>query len=253
MQPHPAPFSAPIIGVIRELMKGERRARVCDPYGGTGRVLDALWPGQSAVIIDIEPSFIQEGLDRIGVYPHDLDFGDEVGVKHLGITSVWHAADSRSVLRRRKTFTHIITSPDYGNRFTDKHNPAEGRKCRSYAQSKGSTLEPGNTAQYAFHSDEYSAGHREILAAAVNRLVPGGTLIINVSDFYRTVKKGEEPVRQRVVDFWMSLCTELGLNFYSATPVFTRRFKEGENRHRAEYEMVLVYKKENVDVRTRTR
>ena len=141
----------------------------------------------------------------------------------------------------------------YGNRFKDAFNPTPGRKCRGYAQSVGGPLQEGNTGAYGLASDQYTTINYEVMRAAVNRLIPGGTVIVNVSDFYKTFTKGAEPERQQVVAWWIDLLHDIGLHMYSATPVVTRRFKEGENRHRAEYEIVLVFRKENTDVRTHTR
>lgn len=259
MQKHPAPFSEPIIAVLRELMKKEVKARVCDPFGGTGRVLDCVPPNSSVTIIDIEPSFIQEGLARVVTEDAYQALGKVEQLEHIGtlhprgIKADWYSCDSRVVLRRRRTFTHIITSPSYGNRFKDAFNPTPGRKCRGYAQSVGGPLQEGNTGAYGLASDQYTTINYEVMRAAVNRLIPGGTVIVNVSDFYKTFTKGAEPERQQVVAWWIDLLHDIGLHMYSATPVVTRRFKEGENRHRAEYEIVLVFRKENTDVRTHTR
>lgn len=250
MQPHPAPFSKVILDRLREMLAEEEGVRALDPFGGTGRVLCALPSGSAATIIEIEESYVIEGMDWLQeLAPHPgrmLKAHYDVPGYARPVKYEWIIGDSRKVLRRRKgTYNWLITSPTYGNRFSDGYRAKEGTVCRSYAQSKGGPLEKANTGRFKFMSPEYQTLNAEVMAAAIERMEPGGNILINVSDFYRTAKKGEQPKRVGVVAWWIELMSDLGCPLYSAEPVKTRRFKKGENRHRVDYEMILWFKKES--------
>lgn len=235
MQPHPAPFSQPILDRLRELLAGEGKVRVLDPFAGTGRVLAALPPGSKATLIEIEQAFVDEGHTWIAANRSAFP----------GVDYLFHCADSSSWLgRTRKTFTHIITSPTYGNRMSDGYRSKPGTQCRSYAQSKGGALHPRNTGAYKLDSDAYSEINYDVMLAAVERLVLGGKVMLNVSDFYRTPTKGAPPQRQPVGADWVNLMTACGAFLRSVEPVYTRRFTRGENRHRVPYEYIMIFEKE---------
>lgn len=245
MQPHPAPFSDVIVRRLRELLQGEGKVRALDPFAGVGRALFALQPGSTATMIEIEACFVQEGLDALGIVPALDDFYD--GVIRFDYESVdtrYVIADSREFLKRdRRSYTHIVTSPTYGNRFTDGYRSKPGTKCRSYAQSKGAALEDGNTGSMKFGSGEYDKINREVMEISVERLKVGGKCIVNVSDFYKTLTRGEHPTRMPVVRWWTELLFSLGLSCIAIEPIQTRRFKEGENRHRVTHESILIFEK----------
>jgi hypothetical protein len=257
-QPHPAPYSVPILARFSEMLRDEGPGiRAVDPFGGVARLLAAMPPDSYTTIIEIEPVFVHEGwewLSRNGhlqsatlAEPYVMRNGQ--GVLDNGGVFEYICDDSRDVLRRRKRLhSHIITSPSYGNRLKDKWNPTPGRVCRSYGQSIGGELQDGNAALYGFNDPEYWSLHAEVMALAIKRLTDDGKIILNVSDFYRTPpkKRGEEkkaPERIPVVLQWTAMLAELGMVLLAAEPVYTRRFKRGENRHRVPNEMILTFER----------
>lgn len=253
-QPHPAPYSKPILDrLTRILATEERKVRAVDPFGGTARLLACMPQNSDTTIIEIETEFITEGLawcgDKQGLLSTATAYGTAPPVSWRGQLVNggrydYVCGDSAKVLaRRKKTYTHIITSPSYGNRFSDGFNPTEGRVCRSYAQSKGGALDISNGSAYRFFDPEYWGVHIAVIAAAIDRLEDDGQFILNVSDFYKTMAKGEAPTRIPVVPAWISVLHDLGMTMHHAEPVYTRRYKHGENRHRAEHEMLLTFRK----------
>lgn len=253
-QPHCAPFSAPIIARLAQILGEEPgKIRAIDPLGGTARLLAAMPQNSDTTIIEIESEFVQEGWQWL--FDHDvIGCGMAQNRTTAGAKFEYVCEDSIKVLaRRKKTYTHLITSPSYGNRFKDVYNPTPGRECRSYAQSKGAPLTEGNGAAHGFWQADYWRIHKDVMRAAVDRLEIDGTAIINVSDFYETPQvyrpKGapkppkQPPKRVPVVSMWISMLGGLGLVLYGAEPIITRRYKYGENRHRTEHEMLLTFKK----------
>ena len=245
MTHHPAPFSKGIIEEVAHYLYAvdnstlNKKIRVLDPYAGTGRVLDMIPIDvkASVTMVEIEPEWASMC---------------ELRAKQLreGLEARVICGDSAEVLRTdKRTYTHIITSPDYGNRFTDKYNPTPGRVCRSYGQSLKRELSEGSSAQFKFRNDfpehsRYREVHRAVMGAAIARLVPGGQLILNVSDFYATLRATAGPERQLVTLWWMNMLYTRGMTLERAIPIRTRRFKQGENRHRVAFESVLVFIKE---------
>lgn len=225
---HPAPYSEEIILLHRELLGG-RKVRALDPFAGVGRGLDFVPSGSSVTLVEIEPEWAQDCRLAAAQRAHDLK-----------VTVI--EGDSRTSIPRR-TYTHIFTSPTYGNRFTDVYLPNPRWRRRSYAQSLKRPVSEGATSRFGFHTEQYRDINAEVMTQAVKRLVVGGEAWINVSDFYRTLKKGEEPTRMLVTLWWINLMHDLGLVLREAHPVYTKRFKDGENRHRAEYESLLIFEK----------
>lgn len=230
MTHHPAPYSEEIILLHKELLRG-RKVRALDPFAGVGRGLDFVPSGSSVTLVEIEPEWA------------DVCRAAAERRQDLKVTVV--QGDSRTSIPRRK-YTHIFTSPTYGNRFTDPYLPNPKWRRRSYAQSLKRPVSDGATSRFGFHTEQYRNLNAEVMERAVGRLEDGGEAWINVSDFYRTTNKGEEPTRMLVTLWWVNLMHDLGLVLREAHPVYTRRFKDGENRHRAAYESLLIFVKEEL-------
>lgn len=241
MQPHPAPFSKPILDRLADLLRSDQKAlgkplRILDPFAGTGRVFLAAPPYSKVTMIEIEKEFVEEGLAYLSSINGRLD---------QTVKWRYEAAESAGWLQKhRATYTHIVTSPTYGNRMRDPYRSKPGTQCRSYAQSKGGPLLPYNSGAYKLDSDQYWGINGDVMESAIARLVPGGRVYINVSDFYHTPKKGAPPERQPVGAEWVSLMTHCGVFLASVEQVVTRRFTRGENRHRVPYEYILTFEKE---------
>lgn len=258
---HPARFNPNVLRAAVEVLRAERdrhsgrRLRVLDPFAGTGRVHwlgDVLCPDAVAetVGVEIEP----EG--------HNMDARTIVG-DATALPDTW-----------AETFDAVVTSPCYGNRMADKHNakdacktcagvghlgPATGATPEDYGREcptcGGAGLSKRNTYRHSLGhelADNSAAGmqwgpryrelHDAAWRAAYDTLTPGGLAVVNVKNFYRTVKGKVELVR--VVEYHLNSWLLLGTTLVSAIPVPTSGNRHGANgARRVDHEMLLVLRK----------
>lgn len=232
MTHHPAPYSAPVVELLRRLLSEHQgRINALDPFAGVGRGLAAFPPKAKVTLVEIEKEWADE-CRLVAEWASHLD----VAVVH---------GDSRKDIPRRK-YTHIIFSPAYGNRMADPFRSKPGTRCRSYAQSLGRNLDEANGGKYDFTgapstSSDYMWLHHDVMVEATKRLSPGGEVWINVSNYYKTLVKGHPPRLINVTAWWITMMAQLGFTLKAAHPIETRRFKEGENRHRVTFESLLIF------------
>jgi hypothetical protein len=239
---HPAPFSASIMDVLAELIR-DWEGPILDPYAGIGRVHEL---GRDDTLgIEIEPEWAS-------AHPRTA-IGDSSLVRVAAVNP-----EQFQILRRDKLGCQeayrpnaVVTSPDYGNRMSDQYlgTPIEQERRevsgemprrRGYAISLGRKVSPGSTAGLKF-GPKYKAGHREIFTAVTNVCLPDSKLALNVSDFFVTNARGEDPQRAHVVSFWVELIASLGWVVERLIPVGTRRFRDGANSDlRVDAETVVV-------------
>lgn len=132
----------------------------------------------------------------------------------------------------------VVTSPCYGNRFSDSHDARDGSERRSYTHDLGRKPSPGSASAlpwgpryWSFHADAYRA-----IRSVVQ---PGGLLLLNVSDFTR---QGEQV---HAVEWHLGATYGAGFE-QAARPrwITTRRLRYGENRAaRADAECVLILRR----------
>jgi hypothetical protein len=90
----------------------------------------------------------------------------------------------------------------------------------------------------------YKTVHIASWTEAVRVLKLGGTFVLNISDHYRTLRKKEPPILQRVTDWHIGILCGLGLVVVEHHKVATPRHRHGENHAlRPEYESVIVFRK----------
>ena len=218
---HPAKFSEPIMASLDRLVRAEvsrlgRPIRVLDPFAGTGRVHRLARAGAVTTVgVEIEPEWA-------GLHPHTV----------CADCIAWMLARARRGGSGR--FDLIVTSPCYGNRFSDCHEAKDGSRRRSYRHdldrmpTDGSAgVLPWGPRYWSFHAEAYRAMH------AI--LVPGGRALVNVSDFYRN------ETLVHAVEWHQGAM--YGAGFVQAGRprwIATSRMTEGANRQRAEAEAILV-------------
>lgn len=216
---HPAPFSAPILGLLAELIPDD--SLVLDPFAGIGRIhqLQDELRGVRTVGVEIEPEWA-------ALHPRTM-CGDATALPDW-MTGVYGA---------------VVTSPCYGNRFADSHTACDGSTRRSYTHDLRAftgdperKLHPNNAG--AMHwGRKYRELHTAAWREAFRVLKPGGQLILNVSDHQR--KKAMQGVPA-----WHRECLgRIGFDYLTTYELTTRRQKHGANRERAEYEEVQVHRK----------
>ena len=211
---HPAKFSAGILEAAALMLTLEHK-RVLDPFAGTGRIhnLRGLveWDMQT-VGVEIEPEW--------AVMHPDTIVGDA-----LSLPTEW-----------ANTFDAVVTSPCYGNRLADHHQPQDNSARRSYTFDLGRPLTPGNAGTLQW-GKFYKKFHIRAWHEARQILKPGGRLILNISDHIRQGK------RQHVSSWHTEkLIAGFGFVLVDCARVPTRRMRYGANAQaRVPSELVLAF------------
>jgi hypothetical protein len=232
MQPnpnHPAKFSASILGCLSSLLEEEakrlgRQIKVLDPMAGVGRIHEIASGNVKTFGVELEPEW---ALCTPG-------------------TDQGNATD----LNRRWTgrFDAVATSPSYGNRFADHHEPKDPSWRSSYKFSLGHDLTEGSGAGMQW-GDEYRELHSRILDEMVRVTRPqmndehgylahvGGFVVVNISNHYRN------KVEVGVSEWWVTEMLARGLRLMRTYPIGTPRMTKGANRRRVPFEHVIVMRR----------
>jgi hypothetical protein len=206
---HPAKFSDPILGLLAELLEGAPRP-VLDPMAGVGRLAEL---GLPVVLGELEPEWA---------------YCCERPV-YLGNAACMPFADN--------SIGTIATSPTYGNRMADLY-AGDGTQRYTYRIYLGRRPHQESTCGLQW-GRAYMLKNEEIVTDMHRVLRPGGQLILNVSDHFRSFK------RQPVCKWWLEACEARGFQLVSSYKVKTQRMRNGENAGlRPEYELVMVFEKE---------
>jgi hypothetical protein len=202
-----------------------RPLEVLDPFAGVGRIHDLALPGRILTTgIELEPEWAYQ---RSGTIAMDfLVYADQPGSHRR-----WDA---------------IVSSPTYGNRLADHHNAQDGSRRHSYTHDLGRDLTPGNSG--AMHwGPEYWGFHGRAAVAVAWVLRPGGLVLWNVSNFFRTERTGEEPTEVAVVEFHRGALITAGLvpdgrDVRVSTPRL-RGVGTAATARRAPHEVILRFRK----------
>jgi len=199
---HPAKYSNQLLPILAELVQG--CGHIHDPFAGTGRIFELALHGFGGRITasEIEPEW--------AACHADIEIAD---VLCLPYPSGW--CDG------------IVTSPAYGNRMADSFIPGEGwgnarSKRNTYTHALGRKLHLHNSGQLQW-GDKYRDFHERAWAECGRVLVPGGRLVLNVSDH---IRGGEV---QAVTDWHVGCLERLGFVVEEWRNVATRRQRWGQN------------------------
>jgi hypothetical protein len=184
---HPAKFSEPILDRLRTLVIAERRRvvgrvhpgplTVLDPFAGVGRV--HLLAGRNIVTTGVECEEEWAACHPDTIHADAFDWL----VAHSGYRTTGGMAGNGD-WQLWDPYDVIVTSPTYGNRFSDHHNAQDGSTRRSYTHDIGHDLHPNNSGRLPW-GPKYWAFHARAYQLMYRVLPPGGLLLLNVSDFYR--------------------------------------------------------------------
>lgn len=243
---HPAPWNMDILDYIGDVLdneayrQGKKKLHVLDPFGGIGLIHELP---HNTVTVEIEPEW--------------ADQGAELGESWVGDSTDLHWF-------RTNSFDAWVTSVTFGNRMGDHHNNKDTcKKCkgkgwfgrgreqcsvckgvglshrRTYKHYLGHDLKPNNTGGEQW-GKRYRSLHRAFVTEG-NRVVrSGGLAILNITNHYRTLRTGEDPVEQRVSEWWMRELIRQGHTIDHVARINTRKYKFGANRHRTDGELVIV-------------
>jgi SAM-dependent methyltransferase len=158
----------------------------------------------------------------------------------------------------------------YGNRLADHHDAKDPcGKCGGSRQQgvetgwavcptcKGTGLSWRNTYAHALRRQggdlvpgsaagmhwgrEYRMLHRDALNEMVRVTKPGGLLVVNMSNHLKTLVRGEPPVEQQVVEWWVNRVIVAGCFLRAVLPVPTPRNRNGANADvRADGEVLII-------------
>ena len=203
---HPARFSSVIVDEIRRQLEKHlpTGGLILDPFAGAGGVHQIASERYLTVGVEIEEPWATVHTDTIQGDALHLPFGDQ-------------------------SFDCVVTSPVYGNRFSDHHWARDGSLRRSYTHDLQRmtgdlerALHPNNSGTLQW-GDRYREFHERAWRDVQRVLKPGATFILNSSDH---IRNGEV---QPVTDWHLSTTDRLGFQMIDRVEVPTPRMRNGAN------------------------
>jgi len=209
---HPAKYTDVLLPVMASMLKG--RARIVDPFGGTGKVfLLEHWLGAGVEIqaTELEPEFA-------AINPRTT----------LGNALSLPWSDGH--------FDAVCTSPTYGNRMADTtFASSSGNTWQTYTCKIGRKLHPDNSGAMDW-GDKYRTFHVAAWTEARRVLSVGGAFVLNIKDHIRG--GAVQPVTAWHVDTLQAL----GFRMLQHERINTPSMRYGRNSElRVEYESVILF------------
>lgn len=232
---HPAKFNQPVLDEIDRLIDTYGRALsdgyALDPFAGVGGVLQLkaapMWPW---ILVEIEPEWAGEC--ELQTITHDIQgaviCGDWLTLSH-------HPSWAGDV-------SLVVTSPTYGNRMADKHQPSpEDTSLRiTYTYRLGRRVNDASSAGMQW-GDGYRAFHKTAWLRVWDVMRPGGLFVLNLKDH---VRKDEV---QPVTAWHKATVKALGFEMIEERWVGVKGMRFGaNNKARVEHESVILWRKPTV-------
>ena len=215
MVKHPARYTDGALTAAASLLTKEH-ARILDPFAGTGRIhqlpTHVTWPIET-VGVELEPEWAaMHANTRIG--------------DALSLPTEW-----------ANTFDAVVTSPCYGNRLADHHQPKDNSVRRSYTFDLGRPLTPGNAGVLQWGND-YRLFHQRAWRETWRTLRVGGRLVLIISDHIRARQ------RQHVASWHTRTLLTMPFVLVDCTRITTPRLRYGANHQaRTPSELILAFDK----------
>lgn len=234
---HPAKFSPEVLQVISMMLEtyttNNRIKHVLDPFAGTGGVLalaEGWWvPETQWILNEIEPEWALEC--ECQMIARD--------VSGVVLCHDWLKMDPHPVFQWWGEVDLAITSPAYGNRMADRHQPSpeDTSKRITYRHRLGRQLHENNSGGMQW-GDKYRDFHRLAWRELFDAMRPGGLFVLNVSDH---IRDGD---RVPVIAWHKSVLSRVGFQLVEERWVGTKRMGFGANRDaRVDHESVIVWRK----------
>lgn len=236
--PHPAKFSDEVLAASALLLDIYCRQLptvegcwpiVLDPFAGVGRVVELHQPGSNWrwVLNEIEPEWAADCADAIMLAEVDGIVTCRDWLASPGHPS-WFGSCGL-----------VITSPTYGNRMADRHEPgAEDRSTRiTYRHKLGRRLTAGNSGGLQWGAT-YRLFHDEAWRLVWETLLPGGFFLLNMKDHVR-----DDEV-QPVTNWHKTTLETIGFSMVEERWVGVPGMRFGANRNqRVDHESVSLWRK----------
>lgn len=225
MPDHPAKFNSQILLSLQEIVD----TIIHNGYATPPKILDAF-----------------AGTGRI----HDLHncetFGIEIEKPYADMHKRTRHGDATCLPYPDDTFQAWVTSIVYGNRMSDSHKAKEGSKRNTYTHTLRVSLDDpdyelhdNNAGKMFYWNPDWKALHAEAFAEALRVVEPGGFIVVNVKNFYRTTK-GETKLC-RPVEWCLSTLSSLGCSVVEVRKIECSGNGQGANgKVRVPYEHILV-------------
>jgi tRNA G10 N-methylase Trm11 len=203
---HPAKFSTPILDVVKRLLDLHlpEGGLILDPFAGTGGVHQLTSENCRTIGVEIEAPWAHIHAMTIQGDALALPFGDH-------------------------SFDCVVTSPVYGNRFSDHHKARDGSLRRSYTHDLQRMTGDPDRALHTNNSGtlQWGPGYRDFHERAWREsqrvLKKGAIFILNLSDHIRNSEV------QPVTDWHLSTVISLGFDLIDHIEVRTPRMRNGAN------------------------
>jgi tRNA G10 N-methylase Trm11 len=205
--PHPAMFSAELVGPLARAVTGA--GRLLDPFAGVGGIhrVGRLAGVPVTVGVELEPEWAR-------AVP-----GTVVG-------------SALALPFPRATFDAVCTSPTYGNRLADRD--ARPSVAATYAKGLGRLASPGSSCHLQW-GPGYRQFHERALAEVARVLVPDGRLVVNMKNHWRARRLVD------VVGWWHTAIDAAGFEVVDDIEVTTPSMRNGANgTARADTEHIII-------------
>lgn len=203
---HPAKFSDPVLDRIGDhLYQYGWPKRMLDPFAGTGKVHH----------LAAEPNY--------DLPLRSFTVGVEIEADWANLHPCNLIADALALPFPDDTFDGMVTSPVYGNRFSDHHNARDGSVRRSYTHDIGHQLHPHNSGTLPW-GPLYREFHDAAWTECLRVLEPEALIVVNVSNHIR--RGVEQPVTEWHHNWFLDHeCEVVDFDCVSTT-----RLRHGANR-----------------------
>lgn len=214
---HPAKFTDEIVATAAAMFAKaglSERARVLDPFAGTGRCHGLP---QKVLAFEIEPEWA-------ALHP-DTKVGSVLALPRFAPVDA------------------VFTSPCYGNRMADATLDTSKWHRMTYRVALGRDLHEDNSAGMPW-GERYRAFHVAAWSAVTQRVKLGAWFILNIKDHVRY--EGVRPVSA----WHLSVLCGLGWTWMGAEAVQTPGYRKGTNRNsRLDHEWLLLLRYDTAGTR----